>query len=124
MAATAQGPGGEARRVAKITAVVRVDRMAPVEARLLELQVPGISITRVKGFGEYVDLFAPGWQTDHARLEIFLEHDRAQEVARAIMEIARTGGAGDGIVVVQEVEAIYRIRDGRRLPEEPGGGSG
>ena len=114
---------GDQGRLAKITAVVRADQIDEVERSLLDLRVPGVSITKVKGFGEYVDFFAPGWTTEHARLEIFLQRDRAPEVARAIIDAARTGGAGDGIVVVQDVVEIFRIRSGERL-SEPGGWHG
>lgn len=100
----------EGPRFRKVTAIVRVNVLEKVERRLQDLRVPGISVTKVKGYGEYVDFFAHDWAVEHARIEIFLQRDRADEVARAIMEAAHTGVTGDGIVVVLPVECIYRIR--------------
>lgn len=94
----------------KVTAIVRVDVLEAVERRLQELRVPGLTVTKVKGYGEYVNFFTRDRMTEHARIEIFLRRQRADEVARAIVDAAHTGGAGDGIVVVLPVESIYRIR--------------
>lgn len=106
----------------KVTAIVRVDVLERVERRLQELRVPGISVTRVKGYGEYEDYFARDWMTEHARIEIFLRRERSDEVARAIIDAAHTGGAGDGIVVVLPVESIYRIRSGEVATSDELGG--
>ncbi len=97
-------------RLRKVTAIVRVEVLERVEGRLQDLRVPGITVTKVKGYGEYENFFARDWMTEHARIEIFLRRERADEVARTIVDAAHTGVAGDGIVVVLPVESIYRIR--------------
>lgn len=96
----------------KLTAIVRVSALDAVQRRLHELHVPGLSVTRVKGYGEYANFFAPDWTVQHARIEIFLPGERTDEVARAIADVARTGEPGDGIVVVLPVERLYHIRSG------------
>lgn len=98
--------------LSKITAIIRVSRLETVEKRLQELRVPGISVTKVKGYGEYANFFSRDWMTEHARIEIFLTRDLAYEIAHAILAAAHTGTAGDGLVVVLPVEAVYRIRSG------------
>lgn len=106
----------------KITAIVRTLVLEKVEECLRELHVPGISVTKVKGFGEYANFFRPDWISEHARIEIFLRRERAEEVARAIIGAAHTGGAGDGLVVILPVEAIYRIRSGELATSDELGG--
>lgn len=95
----------------EVTAIVRVEALETVERRLQDLRVPGITVTKVKGYGEYADFFAHDWMTEYARIEIFLKRERADEIAQAIMDAAHTGGPGDGIIVVLPVESIYRIRN-------------
>lgn len=105
--------GGSAHEpLRKVTAIVRMRVLERVEERLKELRVPGISVTKVKGYGEYANFFRPDWTVEHARIEIFLRRERADEVARAIVDAAHTGDPGDGLVVVLPVESIYRIRSG------------
>jgi nitrogen regulatory protein P-II 1 len=105
---------GSAERVflRKVTAIVRTNMLEAVERRLHELKVPGISVTKVKGYGEYANFFTPDWTCEHARIEIFLSRSQAGEVARAIAEAAQTGEPGDGIVVVLPVESMHHIRSG------------
>jgi nitrogen regulatory protein P-II 1 len=105
-----------------VTAIVRVEVLERVERRLQDLRVPGISVTKVKGYGEYSDFFAHDWMAEHARVEIFLGRERADEVARAIVGAAHTGLAGDGIVVVLPVESMYRIRSQDVVTSEELGG--
>ncbi|MDZ4142468.1 MAG: P-II family nitrogen regulator [Methylotenera sp.] len=94
----------------KITAIIRSEALEKVEQRLQKLGVPGISVTRVKGYGEYANFYTHDWMATNARIEIFSTAKRAEEIARAIMEVANSGTPGDGIVAVLPVEKIYNIR--------------
>lgn len=106
----------------KVTAIIRSSVLNDVERRLRDIHVPGVSVTKVKGYGEYANFFRPDWSCRHARIEIFCRHERADEIARAIVDAAHTGGAGDGLVVVLPVESIYRVRTrGVATSDELGG---
>jgi len=94
----------------KVVAIIRNEALEKVEARLVDLRVKGISVSKVKGFGEYANFFKPDWMVTHARLEIFTEGKMADQIANAIMEVAHTGMAGDGIVAVLPVLKLFRIR--------------
>ena len=67
-------------------------------------------MTRGKGYGEYMNLYARDWMISHARIEIFTDEAEADTIARAIMEAAHGGLEGDGIVAVLPVEKLYRMR--------------
>lgn len=94
----------------KITAIIRSELLQKVEERLKKMGVKGVSVTQVKGFGEYANFFRHDWLVRHARIEIFANKKRAEEIARAIAEEAHTGLAGDGIIGLIPVETILRIR--------------
>lgn len=94
----------------KITAIVRVDRLEEVEKALQEIHVGGVSVTRVKGYGEYADFFARDWMTQYARAEIFTTEPRVSRIVEAILAAASTGSRGDGIVSVLPVEQVWRVR--------------
>jgi nitrogen regulatory protein P-II 1 len=94
----------------KIIAIVRNQSLENVEGRLVDMKVKGFSVSKVKGFGEYANFFNPDWMVTHTRIEIFTEQARVEEIVAAIMDIAHTGTAGDGIVAVLPVEKLYRIR--------------
>ncbi len=102
----------------KVTAIIRPDALRAVEERLMDLGVPGVSVTRVKGFGEHTSFYSPDWLLTHVRVEVFIERARAREIAEAIMEAAHTGLEGDGIVAILPVETLFHIRTRRECDHE------
>jgi nitrogen regulatory protein P-II 1 len=94
----------------KVIAIIRSRLLEDVEERLKKIGVEGLTVTRVKGYGEAKSIWSQDWLGTHARIEVFAEKARAYEIASAIMEVAHTGGPGDGIICVLPVEKIFRIR--------------
>lgn len=101
----------------KITAIVRISALEAVEQGLHHAGVKGVTVTRVKGYGEYANFFAADTMTHHARLEIFTHVERVDGIRDAIFAAASTGLKGDGIIAILPVEAVYRIRD--RVAADP-----
>lgn len=100
----------------KVTAIIRRDVLEKVETQLQALGVPGISVTKVKGYGEYADFYSRDWLTSHMRIEIFTTEECAEPIANAIMGSAHSGQGGDGIVAILPVEQLYRIRSHAQMP--------
>lgn len=94
----------------KVTAIVRASLLESIEQALIGIGVGGVSVTRVSGYGEYLNFYRPDMMSDHARIEIFCPAAEAPAVARCIMDAAHIGQPGDGIVAVLPVEHLYRIR--------------
>ena len=94
----------------KVTAIIRCDVLEKVEHELQAMGVRGISVTKVKGYGEYTDFYSRDWMVSHTRIEIFTTETMADVIACSIMEVAHVGMEGDGIVAVLPVEKLYRIR--------------
>lgn len=42
----------------KITAIIQLDKLESVEKSLQAISVPGISVAKVKGYGEYTNFLA------------------------------------------------------------------
>ncbi len=93
-----------------IIAIIRRDRLEPVEESLRDLGIRGITVSKVKGYGEYHNFFASDWMMDSVRIEIFTREDRVEDIRTAIVEAAHTGSPGDGIVVVYPVAEFLNIR--------------
>lgn len=94
----------------KITAVVRTKILETLERRLQKIGVTGITVTQCKGYGEYESHVKFTWSWPHARIEIYCDSSKAEAIIQTIMEGAHTGTTGDGIVAVEPVDALYRIR--------------
>ena len=104
----------------KVIAIVRADCLEKVEQALQALAVPGVSVSKVKGYGEYRDFYERDWMSGHARIEIFTPQPRALAIAEAIMEASHTGLPGDGIVAIQPVETLFHIESRSVLTGEKG----
>lgn len=94
----------------KITSIIRTLKLEVVARRLQEIGVKGISISRVKGYGEYKNYFRRDFLVSHVRIDIYSSVSKVEEIVQVIIEAAHSGLAGDGIVAIIPVERIYRIR--------------
>jgi len=102
-----------------ITAIIKPHMLDGVKEVLRSLDVQGITITEVKGFGrqgghtetyrgaEYRVDFVP-----KLKLEIVIDDDAVLSVTEAIRGAAQTGKIGDGKIWVTAVGSLLRIRTG------------
>lgn len=99
----------------KIHVILRTDALKRVEKRLQEMHVQNISVTHVKEYGEHESFFAFRAVVRMARLEVFAEARRAEEIVSAILDEAHTDLPNDGFVAILPVEKIYPIGTGTIL---------
>ena len=104
-----------------IKSIVRPNKVDDVRDALEKLNIPGMTVTEVRGHGrqkghtavyrgkEYNVSLLPKMQ-----IEVVVANTAVDDAIRAIVEAARTGEIGDGRVFVLPVEASYRIRTGER----------
>jgi nitrogen regulatory protein P-II 1 len=105
----------------QITCVIMPFKLVEVREALAEVNVTGLTVTEVKGFGrqkghtelyrgaEYVVDFLP-----KVKIEVVVEDSLVDNVIEAIENAARTGRIGDGKIFVIDVEQAIRIRTGDR----------
>ena len=102
-----------------VTAIIKPFKLDEVREALSAINVTGITVTEVKGFGrqkghtelyrgaEYVVDFLP-----KVKIEAAIKSDMLEQVVEAIEKSANTGKIGDGKVFVFELEQVIRIRTG------------
>ena len=102
-----------------VVAIIKPSRLEEVRQALNSLDVHGMTVTEVKGYGrqkghteiyrgaEYVVNFLP-----KLRIEIAVSSDLADQAVQVITSGARTGQIGDGKVFVTPIESAVRIRTG------------
>ncbi len=104
----------------KVVAIVRMEKIDPVKTALVKEGFAGMTVTPVTGAGsetrvlywrgrKYIEHFLP-----KAKFEIAVDASKLNRLVELVISIARTGGAGDGIVFIEPVEEAIRIRDGQR----------
>ncbi len=103
----------------KVEAIIKPFKLEEVKEALAEVGVQGMTVTEVKGFGrqkghteiyrgsEYTVDFLP-----KVKLEVVVEDNQVDMVAKAIVTAANTGKIGDGKVFISPVDEAIRIRTG------------
>lgn len=102
-----------------ITAIIKPFKLDDVREALDALDLPGMTVTEVKGFGrqkghnelyrgaEYVVDFLP-----KIKIELAIADDMVDTAIDAIMKTAHTGKIGDGKIFVTALEQVIRVRTG------------
>ena len=105
----------------QITAVVRPSKVDAVKNALVAIDVVGMTINDVRGFGRQkgqVERYRGNEFTvdflSKIRITTVVADDKVEAAISAISEAARTGEIGDGKIFVTSVEQVVRIRTGER----------
>lgn len=100
-----------------VVAIIREVQVRNVVSKLYENNVPGVSVSPVRGYGEHVNVFSQDLTEDSVRVEVFVSDQSTRRVVDIIMQAANTGMEGDGIVAVVPVNEVYQIRDFSQLSD-------
>lgn len=105
----------------QITAVVRPGKLDAVKAALVAIDVVGMTVNDVRGFGRQkgqVEIYRGNEFTvdflSKMRVTTVVPDDKVEAAIAAITEAARTGEIGDGKIFITPVEEVVRIRTGDR----------
>ena len=105
----------------QITAVIRPSKVDAVKTALVAIDVVGMTINEVRGFGRQkgqVERYRGNEFTveflSKMRIVTVVPDDKVEATISAITESARTGEIGDGKIFVTSVEQVVRIRTGER----------
>ena len=102
-----------------VIAIIKPSRLEEVRQALNSLDVHGMTVTEVKGYGrqkghteiyrgtEYAVSFLP-----KIKIEVAVPSDQVDKVVESISAAARTGQIGDGKIFVIPLDHAVRIRTG------------
>ena len=102
-----------------IVAIIKPAKLEEVMSSLSEIDVAGLTVSEVKGFGrqkgqtelyrgtEYKADFLP-----KTKIELAVSDDQVEKATNAISSVANTGKIGDGKLFVFDLEKVIRIRTG------------
>lgn len=105
----------------KIEAIIREEKFEVVKKALEEKGFLGMTVTEVRGRGQQKGITLQ-WRVGEYRvdlltklkIEVVVADRDAQTIMDIICETARTGNVGDGLIFVQPVEDVCRVRTGER----------
>ena len=103
----------------EIKAHIRPERVEAVAGALHDAGIRHFTTIHVRSFGGGPDpgegrlsLEVGDWYTEHVKLEFVCSEPQADGLVALILEAARTGEPGDGIVFVYDVDRAAKVRTG------------
>ena len=103
----------------KIEAYIKPFRLDEVKSALAEVQILGLSVSEVRGFGRqrgHSEVYRGAeYQVDFMpkiKIEVVVADTDMERAVGAILRAAKTGQTGDGKIFVSEVLEAVRIRTG------------
>jgi nitrogen regulatory protein PII len=103
----------------KVEALIRPQKLDEVKAALNDIGVSGMTVSEVSGAGKQKGFTQHYRGAEYAinlihkvKLEIVVPDSEARQVAKTIVEAARTGEIGDGKIFLIPVGEAIRIRTG------------
>jgi nitrogen regulatory protein P-II 1 len=106
----------EHNKMKKIEAIIRSERMPIVKEHLRKVGIGGMTVSTVSGWSRERELHLQ-WRgspvsydlVPRVKFETIVADDKVQTVIQGIIEQARTGEHGDGVIFVSTVEQAINI---------------
>jgi nitrogen regulatory protein P-II 1 len=105
----------------KIEAIIREDQFNDVKDALRKIGIVGMNVTEVRGQGRQGGIILNGrsgtYRIDmlpRLQLNIILSDHNVEKTVETILNAARSGNIGDGMIFVYPVDEVIRIRTGER----------
>jgi nitrogen regulatory protein P-II 1 len=100
----------------KIEAIIRAERMPVVKEQLRRIGIGGMTVSTVSGWSKQRELHLQ-WRGNpvsydlipRTKFETIVQDDKVDEVVQVIVEHARTGEHGDGVIFVSTIEKAVNI---------------
>lgn len=107
-----------------VTAIVKPFALDDVRAGLERLDVAGMTVSEVTGYGRqrgHTEVYrGADYQVDFipkVRIEVVVDDAVLEKTIEAIVQASRAGKIGDGKVWVVPLETVVRVRTGERGPD-------
>lgn len=105
----------------KIEAIIREDKFNDVKDALRKIGIVGLNVTEVRGHGRQGGISLSGRAGDYFvdmlykyQFNIILSDHNVERTVDAIVQAAKTGSPGDGMIFIYPVDEVIRIRTGER----------
>ena len=102
-----------------VTAILRPEILDKVREALCDVDIPGMTVTEVKGFGKqkgHKELYRgnefTGEFVHKVKLEIAISNKNLDLLVNTISDVACAGKKGDVKIFVTDIEKVVRIRTG------------
>lgn len=90
----------------KVVMILNVSDYSLIAEDVNRLNIPGISVSKVEGYGSYINEFNDYGLCESLKVEVYTTVDEAQRIAEVFAELAKRMTEGGGVVAIEPVSSL------------------
>lgn len=94
----------------KVVAILTITDFGLINTSIQKLNVPGVTVSTVKGFGDYVNEFSEFGFSENLKVEVYTSAEQAEIVADTLSKLANEMTEGGGVVAIEPVSKLLNVR--------------
>lgn len=94
----------------KVVAILNITDFGLISTSIQKLDVPGVTVSSVKGFGDYINEFNEFGFSDNLKIEVYTSAEQAEIVADTLSRIGNEMTEGGGVVAIEPVDKLLNVR--------------
>jgi nitrogen regulatory protein PII len=94
----------------KVVAIMNITDYSLIGESIQRLDVPGVTVSIVKGFGDYINEFHEFGFSDNLKVEIYTSAEHAEIVADTLSKLANEMTEGGGVVAIEPINKLLNVR--------------
>ena len=94
----------------KVVAILTITDFGLISTSIQKLNVPGVTVSTVKGFGDYINEFSEFGFSENLKVEVYTSAEQAEIVADTLSKLANEMTEGGGVVAIEPVSKLLNVR--------------
>lgn len=94
----------------KVVMILNISDYELISDEINKLNIPGMSVGTVKGFGDYVNEFNPQGLSESLKIEIYTSSEQSEKVATVLSDLANNMTQGGGVVAIEPVSKLMNVK--------------
>ena len=94
----------------KVVAIMNITDYNILHVPIQQLDVPGVTVSIVKGFGDYVNAFNSFGFSENMKVEIYTTAEQADKIATELSALADRLTEGGGVIAIEPVHQLMNVR--------------
>ena len=94
----------------KVVAILNITDYGLISTSIQKLDIPGVTVSVVKGFGDYINEFNEFGFSDNLKVEVYTSAEQAETVADTLSRLGNEMTEGGGVVAIEPVSQLLNVR--------------
>ena len=94
----------------KVVMIINITDYELISDEINQLNVPGITVSHVQGFGDYLNEYSPQGLCESLKVEIYTSSEQADSIAKKLSKMATNMTEGGGMVAIEPVTKLLNVK--------------